>query len=237
MPIQRTADESDRIKKEQATLALRESIKYYSRIGYPQYAGRYVVPNLPPGAVVRSVSEQGEYGRKTLFFEVEEQRKTPPSRMVPDNAEGLLGFGLSTEFWNPSTGERHIQQGSDVASAIADAKNVSTSKYYAKLMPAGSGVQQDPFEQRLTSGVLNFQVAAALVIAPKLIPFATGGVAVAESVKYGVTGQHLTVEEAFAAAGIGELAGVGVMTGASQINNRYIKPRVSDSLTNDYITQ
>jgi hypothetical protein len=172
-------------------------------------------------------------------MEVEQQPGVAPSRMVPDNQEGLLGFGMSTEFWNPSTGKRYLQQGSDVASAVADAKSgdVAKSKYYAELVPAGPGVQQDPFEQRLTAGMTNFQVVAAPFLIPKLIPFAAGGLAVGESIKYGTTGQHLTAAEAFAAAGVGELVGIGVMSGGSYLNAKYAKPRVTESLTKDYIAQ
>lgn len=232
-----------------------QSVDYYTRAGYPQYAGRYAAPNLPPGAVVKSIQEETSRrpnyamrGRETgettterrliLTVEQQQQRAAPP-REVPDNSEALLGFGMSTEVWNPSTGKRYVQQGSDVSSAIADveAGKVGDSKYYAELVPGGPGVQQDTFEQKLSSGVLNFQVVSAPFAVPKLIPFALGGVAVGEGIKYATTGKHLTIEEGFAAAGIGELAGVGIMIAGSHINSKYVNPRVTKSLTNDYVNR
>lgn len=194
-----------------------------------QFHKKEMVGPLQPGQKRPSITE--------LTYDL--PKKGEKDRMVPDNQEALLGFGISTTVWNPKTRKQYVQQGSDVASAVADfqAGKTTESKYYAEKVPAGPGVQQDPFESRLAVGMLNFQVITAPILVPKLIPFAAGGVGVAEGVKRVTTGKDLTAEEAFAAAGVGELVGAGVIAGSAYVNSRFAKPRVTESITKDYIAQ
>jgi hypothetical protein len=137
-------------------------------------------------------------------------------------------FGASLAVWNPSTGAMKEQIGYDPKS---NAPVFATVKYNVL------GGTASPAENQALLGITVASVVAGPILMPKLLPFAIGAPAVAETVKYGATGQHLTVEETLGAASIGELVGVAALSGASLVNQKYVKPSVERSISSSYEAQ
>lgn len=191
------------------TKAEAESRGFYRSVGQPQLAGKYAAPVIPEGYEIVSVQEN-------VAGNAVEVQLRPKSYEVANSF-----FGPKTSYYDPETGtfrEEYITR--------------SGEKIYVTVNPrsAEAVFGPSPREQMASSGLGLATVVATGVAIP--VAGAGGIVAVGagEGVKVGVTGEHLTVEEAIGLAGIGELVAIGGMS----INARYVRPRVSNRLTQSY---
>ena len=98
-------------------------------------------------------------------------------------------------------------------------------------MELGSSPSPEEYSAMLQLSLVN--VLALPVNIPKLAVFAVAGIGVGETAKYGLTGQHLTVEEIIGAASVGELVGLVGMSVGKTIQAK-VQPRASKWLTEQY---
>jgi len=92
----------------------------------------------------------------------------------------------------------------------------TTGEHFEQVTPTlrvklEQGLTPSPHELSAMTGLSLVSAAALPIAIPKLAVFATVGMGVGEAVKYGTTGEYLTVEEIINAASVGELVGLFAM--------------------------
>jgi len=127
-------------------------------------------------------------------------------------------FGPKVSYYDPATGK--ITE--ELVTRKGELIYVTRKQATAAEVLSGRAVPS-PQEQQAILGLSLASTAATGVAVPKLGAFALGGLGVAETAKVGITGKHLTVEEAVVAAGVSQLVGYGVMSLAPYAKTAYSK--------------
>lgn len=183
--------------------------------GYKYQSSKMVTSQpLPENPVTRT----GKYKSPQEVLAItthEEVTFVPKTYEVP-----TVLFGPKKEYYDPSTGvmqeELMTRQGEKILVTVNP--NLEGPK------------TASPHEQAASSGL----GLATVVATGAAIPVAGAGgvvaVGVAEGAKVGLTGEHLTPDEAIAAAGVGELAALTAMG----VTQKYVKPRVERNIGYSY---
>jgi len=114
----------------------------------------------------------------------------------------------------------------------------ATGEHFEQITPTlrvklEQGWTPSPHEQSAFLGLSLVSAVALPVAIPKLAIGAFAGIGVGETAKYGLTGQHLTVEEIIGAASVGEFVGLVAMSTGRAVQAK-VQPKASEWLTEQY---
>lgn len=212
-PKQVSEKEEERLKKQSVFPQIQESS--VARMVTKTYVAPQV--SLTPN-VGSKITREGPEHATNIIETRTVTTTTPKQKEVPTSL-----FGPKTSWYDPKTGEFK----EELTTRQGEKVYVTT---YSRSPTAVRGAS--PFESMAVSGLGLSTTMASGIANPLLGASSVVGVSGVEAVKYGVTGQHLTVEEAIGVAGVSQLAFVAgskaypyLKSGASKLYTKLMPER------------
>jgi hypothetical protein len=157
----------------------KQSLSFYSRVGYPQFAGKYEALDIPEGYEIADIKEKTIVTERSKGGEVTTEKTLDVILMPKFQMQTNVSYFGVQSYREPT----------------AEEKEKIRQQYLA------GELQVTTFEQKALTGLGLATVAAGGIITPMAGASSIAALGVAETGKVLLTGQHLTVEEAVLVAG------------------------------------